>query len=124
MEKRIELPGSSRTALQGAKVVGKVDPKQRIEITIQVRRKSEVELAKKLKELATQLPAERRYMSRTELATMAGADPADIRKIDGFAHENKLSVTEVSMPRRTVKVSGTIADLSAAFGVKLQRYQA
>lgn len=124
MEKRIELPGSSRTAIKGAKVVGKVDPKQRIEITIQVRRKSEVELAKKLKELATQLPAERRYMSRTELATLAGADPADIRKIDGFAHGNKLSVTEVSMPRRTVKVSGTIADISAAFGVKLRRYKA
>lgn len=124
MEKRIDLPGSSRTALKGAKVVGKADPNQRIEITIQVRRKSEVELAKKVMELATQLPAERRYMSRTELANLAGADPADITKIDAFAHQNKLSVTEVSIPRRTVKLSGTIADISAAFGVKLQRYKA
>ena len=89
-----------------------------------MRRKSEVELAKKVMELATQLPAERRYMSRTELANLAGADPADITKIDAFAHQNKLSVTEVSIPRRTVKLSGTIADISAAFGVKLQRYKA
>jgi kumamolisin len=124
MEKRIDLPGSTRRAVAGAKVVGKVDPKQRIEITIQVRRRSEVELQKKVKELATQQPSERRYMTRTELATLAGADPADIPKIDAFAHENKLSVTEVSIPRRTVKLSGTIADMSAAFGVKLQRYKA
>jgi kumamolisin len=124
MEKRIDLPGSGRRTVAGAKVIGKVDPSQRIEITIQVRRRSEVELAKKLKELATQLPAERKYMSRTELATLAGADPADIPKIDAFAHQNKLSVTEVSIPRRTVKLSGTIGDMSAAFGVKLQRYKA
>jgi kumamolisin len=124
MEKRIELPGSNRIAIKGAKVVGKVDPNQRIEITVQVRRRSEVELESKLKELATQQPSERKYMTRTELATAAGADPTDIPKIDAFAHQNKLSVTEVSIPRRTVKLSGTIADMSAAFGVKLQRYKA
>ena len=90
MEKRIELPGSNRIAIKGAKVVGKVDPNQRIEITVQVRRRSEVELESKLKELATQQPSERKYMTRTELATAAGADPTDIPKIDAFAHQNKL----------------------------------
>jgi kumamolisin len=102
MEKRIDLPGSNRRAMAGAKVVGKVDPDQRIEITIQVRRRAGADLDKKVKELETQLPSERRYMSRTELGALAGADPADIPKIDAFAHQNKLSVTEVSIARRTV----------------------
>jgi len=35
-----------------------------------------------------------------------------------------LTVSEVSVPRRTVKLSGSVSDLSSAFGVKLKRYQA
>jgi len=39
MKKNVTLPGSDRRPLPGAKVVGAVDPEQRIEITLQVRRK-------------------------------------------------------------------------------------
>ena len=63
-------------------------------------------------------------MTRAELTNTAGADPNDIPKIDAFAREHGLSVTEVSIARRIVKLCGTIRDMSAAFGVKLQRYKA
>src|ERR1700733_5919553 len=124
MEKRVALPGSSRRPVAGAKAVGKVNPNQRIEITIQLRRRRGADLEKKISELSAQKPSDRKYLTRAELADTAGSDPADIPQVESFAHDHKLSVTEVSIPRRTVKLSGTIKDMSTAFGVKLQRYKA
>lgn len=124
MANRIKLPGSDRKTLPGAKVVGKVDPNQRIEITLQVRRKPGADLAKVVGDLASQKLGERKYESREEFASKFGADPRDIAKIDDFAQDHGLTVVEASLPRRTVKLSGRIVDLSKAFGVKLQRYKA
>jgi len=56
MEKRVGLPGSDRRLIPGAKVVGKVDPNQRIEITIQLRRRLGADLKKTVQELAAQKP--------------------------------------------------------------------
>ena len=53
MQKRIALPGSTRRLLAGAKVVGKPDVNQRIEITIQIRRRPGFNLKKKLAELSS-----------------------------------------------------------------------
>jgi len=124
MEKRVAIPGSNRRPLPGAKAVGPADPGQRIEITIQLRRRNGDELEKTIRRLAEQKPSERNYLSRADLTNVAGANPDDIPKIEAFAHEHGLSVTEVSIPRRTVKLSGTVRDMSTAFGVKLQRYKA
>jgi kumamolisin len=124
MKKRIPLPGTTRRALTGAKVVGTVDPNQRIEITVQVRRRPGSDLDATVNKIASQGLADRRYLTRAELAAQAGADPADAAKVDSFAHDHALTVTETDLARRTIKLSGRIADLSAAFGVKLQRYKA
>jgi kumamolisin len=124
MKKRITLQGSNRRALAGAKVVGAVDPDQRIEITIQVRRRTGSDLDSTVNKIASQKLVDRKYLTRAELASQAGADPADIAKIDVFAHNHGLTVVEADIARRTVKLSGRIADLSAAFGVKLKRYKA
>src|SRR5713226_3557791 len=51
------------------------------------------------------------------------ADPEDLAKIDAFAHAHRLTVVETSIPKRTVRLSGTVADLSQAFGVRLQKYK-
>lgn len=124
MKKRITLPGSIRRPLAGAKVVGAVDSDQRIEITLQVRRRTGSNLDATVNKIASQALADRKYLTRAELASQAGADPADIAKIDTFAHDYGLTVSEADGARRTVKLSGRIADFSAAFGVKLQRYKA
>jgi len=124
MKKNVTLPGSDRRPLPGAKVVGAVDPEQRIEITLQVRRKPGSNLDAAVNKIASQPLAQREYMTRADLAAQSGADPADIAKIDTFAHDHGLSVTQADAARRTVRLSGTIEDLSSAFGVKLQRYKA
>jgi kumamolisin len=121
--KRIKLPGSERRPMAGAKIVGAVDASQRIEITLQVRRRSGVVLKPMVEGIASQKLADRQYLTRAQLASQYGAGTDDIAKIDAFAHDHGLTVVEASIPRRTVKLSGTIADLSAAFGVKLKRYK-
>ena len=61
-------------------------------------------------------------MSREEFAAKYGADPAAIEKVRAFAREHSLTVGEVSVARRTVKLKGTAANMSLAFGVQLEKY--
>ena len=50
-----------------------------------------------------------------------GADTADVAKIDDFAHHHELNVKSVHLASRTVKLTGTVKAMSAAFGVKLNK---
>ena len=61
--------------------------------------------------------------TREEFAAKHGADGAAIEKVKEFARDNNLTVGEVSVERRTVKLEGSAADLAHAFGVSLARYE-
>jgi len=121
--KRVTLANSARQLPRGSKVVGASDPKQQIEISVRIRAKKG---AAKLDDSAmmsmgAQHPSERQYVSREEFAATAGADPADVAKIDDFAHQHDLNVKSVHLASRTVKLIGTVKAFSAAFGVKLNK---
>lgn len=129
-KKRKTLAGSQRKAQPDSKPAGKVDPAEWIEITVLVRPRAtsggpEARAAARQQalELGAQLPAERQYVSREEFAAQHGADPDDLAKIDAFAHAHNLTVVQASIPRRTVKLAGTLADLTAAFKAKVQCYR-
>jgi kumamolisin len=120
--KRLALTKSARTLPKGSKVVGAADPKPQIEISVRVRAKAGSELDDNaLLALGAQQPSQRQYVSREEFAEKAGADPADIAKIDDFAHQHGLNVKSVHLESRTVKLTGSVKALSTAFGVKLQK---
>src|SRR5207249_4468774 len=70
---------------------------------------------------ASRLPEHRRYVSREEFALGHGADPADMAKVEAFAREHSLTVVEASAAKRTIRLAGTIADLTAAFRPNLKR---
>jgi kumamolisin len=119
-KRRVPLPGSERAALPNAQPVGETNPSERIEITVLVRpRAKDAVLAAAA---SAQMPQERQYLSRAELAAASGADPNDIAKVVSFAHAHDLDVEETSVARRSVILAGTAAALSAAFGVELQQY--
>jgi kumamolisin len=65
----------------------------------------------------------RTILSRKEFEQQHGADPESIARIEAFAREHKLAVKEKSTARRTVILTGTVAAMSAAFGVELKQYQ-
>jgi kumamolisin len=121
--KRVPVPGSERAAVPDAQVIGAPDPNQRIEVTLVLRRRPSSEQLPPPEELGSRLPHERQYLTREELASRHGADPNDVAQVTEFAQEHNLKVEEVSLPRRTVKVSGTVADLNRAFGVTMEHYR-
>lgn len=61
-------------------------------------------------------------VTREEFAAKHGAESGAIEAVKRFAKENSLTVGEVSLERRTVKLEGTAANMKHAFEVKLDRY--
>lgn len=120
---RVALPGSERSARRGSRVVGAPDPNQTIKISVLLRPRKSFQNLASAKELTATAPHQRKYMTREQFAAAYGANPDDIAKIEAFAHQHNLTVVEASAPRRTVVLSGTIAGLSAAFGVYLANYE-
>ena len=123
IEKRIDLPGSERTLLPGSRKIGPSDPKEQIQVTVFLRRGSSPKQFPDVEKIGKLPPAQRSHLSRAQFASRHGARPADIKKIRAFAAQNGLKVVEVSRPRRSVLLSGSVAGFSRAFGVELNSYQ-
>src|SRR5277367_185563 len=123
--KMIAVSGSNRPPLAGAKLLRKTDPKQVIKVSIYIRRnpKTSGEAMSTIATLNGQLPQERRYLSKPELAAMFGADPKELQAVEDWAKSSKLKVVEVDAAKRRVKISGTVAAINKAFGVQLNDYR-
>ena len=121
--KRIPLRGSERRPRAGARETGAPDPNEQIQISIRLRPRTPFDTLKSSNVLAATLPKDRHYLTREEFAARYGADSADVAKVEAFAYQHNLTMVEVSLPRRTVVLSGSIADMSAAFGVTLVNYE-
>jgi kumamolisin len=119
---RHSLVGSERQPLRGARSVGKADPTERLEVSLVLRRRNGAALAERVKKLATR-EATDGNLSREEFDQQFGADNADIATVKKFASAHGLAVVQEHTGRRTVVLSGTVAQFNAAFGVDLQRYE-
>ena len=124
MKVRVSVAGSERAPLPGAKLIGAVNPQEKVVITMLVRRRSSGKaLAAKAAQLGSRTVAKRSYMSREAFESAHGADPKDIKAVEKFAKDNDLAVVESSAAQRRVVLSGSVAAVSKAFGVYLARYQ-
>jgi kumamolisin len=118
----ITLKGSERLAMPGARVLAPADASERLEVTVLVRRRA----CEALRARAAQLSAgdtSAAYLSREEFAARHGADAADLAAVRAFAAAHGLAVVLEHAARRTVMLSGTVAQFNAAFNVQLQRMQ-
>ncbi|HUB78126.1 MAG TPA: protease pro-enzyme activation domain-containing protein, partial [Bryobacteraceae bacterium] len=118
---RVELSGSHREPAAGAVVARSVDPNEIIQATVVVRRRPRTHMPA-AEEFAYRQAHTKEYHSRGEFAVLHGADQADIRAVEKFAHEHGLSVAERSAARRSVVLKGTAANMQEAFGTTLQHY--
>jgi kumamolisin len=121
-KKTVGLAKSHRKPAPGTRLIGDVDPQETIEVTVRVRSRTSEDRAALLAEILQQAPAKRHYLSRAELASRFGADPTDIEKVTSYARDNNLSVVTASIPRRSVVLRGTVANLTKAFPTELKRY--
>jgi kumamolisin len=110
---RHSVSGSERVPLPGARLVGPIDPNEKITVTLVLRRRSGGELAARLN------GQEVRPLTRAQFASTHGAAHEDIGKIEAFAHDHQLNVDLAEPAQRRVVLSGTVAAMSQAFGVHL-----
>ncbi len=118
----IPLNGSERVAMPGARVLAPADPTERLEVTVLVRRRASEELRGRVTQLATGISG-LACLSREEFAARHAADPADLAAVRAFAATQGLAVVLEHAARRTLILSGTVAQFNAAFAVQLQRMQ-
>jgi kumamolisin len=109
--------------MPGAQDVGPVDPSQRIEVSVLVRRASASAKSSAFAKMAAQLPRDRKYLTREEFARQHGAAKSDMEKVAEFAKQYGLQVSSEDAATRTVKLSGTIQQFQDAFAANLRRYQ-
>jgi kumamolisin len=119
--RRIE--GSERQPALGARRVRPADPNEHLSVSVHLRRPPGAPRLPDLAHWAATPLGRRRFLTRAEFAAQQGAAPADLEKIAAFSRAHGLTVTESSAARRTVVLSGTVAQMDAAFGVSLGQYQ-
>jgi kumamolisin len=106
----VRLAGSERASLPDVTDTAPLDPQERAEITLVLRRRAE---------LPEQIVAGPTVLTLNQLAEGYGADPADV---DLVRRElTLLEVTAVQAATRRVKVAGTLGDLSSTFGTTLRQ---
>src|ERR1700761_370497 len=119
---RHPLTGSERQPLPGAKATGRADPGERLEVTVLLRRQNAADLADRVQKISKR-ESVGHHLSRKDFENQFGAHSADIDKVKTFAHAHGLAVVQEHAGRRTVVLSGTVAQFNAAFAVDLQRFE-
>ncbi len=65
----------------------------------------------------------RQRLSSAEFEEAHGATQADLDEVGRFCRSHNLTVIEANRSRRSVRVSGTVGQMNAAFGVELHHYE-
>src|ERR1700691_5541400 len=107
------LPGSERVAVPGARATGRANLNATIEISLKLRRIAPLPAL-------TGRPAA--TISRRTLAAKYGASPKDIAKVSAVFNRLGLTTVSADPATRTVRLSGTVAAMEAAFLVRLIDY--
>ncbi len=109
---RVVIPGIPKSPPEGATVIGTVNPDEKIEVTLIVRRRRPLPAA----------PVNEPFISREKFAELYGADPADFEILRRFATEHRFEVVFEDLGQRVFRISGPASALKAAFDVSLNVY--
>jgi kumamolisin len=119
----VPLPGSKGKAQPKAKA-GAVDLTVTASLTLRIRSRGDLkELEAKVIHDASLPLRDRKYLDHEELVARYGADPADIARVEGFAHKNHLTVVHKSPAERFVVVKGKLSELITTFPANVAMYQ-
>lgn len=119
--KRVVLTGSRRLRMPQARATAPADPQERLEVTVLVRRRLAEALRSRVREISLRRDGAA-PMSRTEFSDQHGADPADLEAVRQFAEQHGLRVVMAHPARRTIILSGTVAQFEEAFSVRLRHF--
>jgi kumamolisin len=114
------VPISGSVPVNTHQRIGPADSRERIEVTIKLRRKSEEGLP-----TLDEFVAGKRAtgITRQVLAERYGAAPENVAAVQRWAVQNGLSVARVDLGTRQIHLVGLAGAFARAFGVKLSMYQ-
>ena len=115
------LKGSERHAIAGARRMAAADADERFEVSVLIRRQAREQLASRVADVCAGKSGSR--LSREEFARQHGAAEVDLEAVRRFAASHKLAVVQEHAARRTLILSGTVAQFSRAFSVELHQYE-
>jgi kumamolisin len=118
----VSLASSARHAPAATAAAPSADPRQLVEITVRLRRKSGVPFPQ-VSRLGATPPAARRHLTHDELAAAYGASEADLDAVIAYATHVGLDVIEASAARRMVVLSGTLGEVCKAFPADVRRVE-
>src|ERR1700733_1569424 len=117
------LDSSELRHANSAKPLGAADESEKLSVTIVLRRRPDGPSVPGPDHYLRTPLSERRRLSEPAFAARYGADPAEIEKVADFARGHGLTVDQIHAARRTVVVSGTVAQFNEAFNVSLHNYE-
>jgi kumamolisin len=117
---RIALKGSERAAVPAARIVSVADQSEKMQVTVIVRRHAPQDFQQRVAAHASGRHSGA-YLTRAQFANRYGATASDLAAVRAFAASYGLAVLEEHAARRTLLLSGSAAQFSKAFDVKLHR---
>ena len=115
----VKLPGSERKPMRGATKSGVLNPKEPVQVTVVLRERP----PRGKQASAADLVASGGRVSRDQYSARYGADPKDVKAVAAFARAHRLKVGQVSLPSRTLTLTGRSAAFAKAFQVRMEKYQ-
>ncbi|MBV9999256.1 MAG: VCBS repeat-containing protein [Verrucomicrobia bacterium] len=119
----VRLEGSERQPSATAQLLGPSPAEDAVRISVVVRRRPDGMPTPDFDYFLKTPPRQRQRLSEGDFAARYGAAPDDIALVVKFAQEHGLAVEETHLARRTVTISGTVAQMNNAFAVNLGRYE-
>lgn len=116
------LPGSERQPMRGALPAGDADPEEPCQVSVILRHTDADGLRTAIEAIASD-PSRGSHLRREDFRRRFAASADDIAAVRGFAAANGLTVLRAMPEQRTVTLCGTVAACSAAFDVRLQRFE-
>ena len=117
----VEISGSHREPLSGARRTADAPPDEKVRISVVVRRRPGA-ASHSVEPLSTSSDASRLEL-RQRLAEQRGADPREMAKVERFLRDAGLDVLSSDPATRIIAADGTVEQMSTAFGVSLGQYQ-
>ena len=116
------LAGSARVRPRGYKLLHAAPPQERLQVTVRILRAAHCAIADRAGGCVGIAGAEAAAVFVTPgIPQRFGADAADVVQVEAFAHAHGLTVVRVDIAARSLRLEGTVAQFSSAFGVRLRR---
>ncbi|HTB17723.1 MAG TPA: S53 family peptidase [Bryobacteraceae bacterium] len=120
---RHAIKGSERPRSERSRLIEALGSNEELSVTFILRSRPDGPALPDLEYWQRTPPHKRVFLSPAEFAEKYGASPSDMDAVSKFAEANGLTVLEKQVGPAVVIARGTAAQMNAAFGITLNRYE-